>query len=143
MTLITRKRNTLPSVWDDLLNNNFFSPSQFANTKRTIPAVNIRNTPENYAIELAAPGMKKEDFKINVDGNLLTVSSEAESTASNDEENYTRKEYSYHSFERTFTLPDEANSDEISAKYIDGVLGIAVAKKEEAKAKPARTIAIA
>jgi HSP20 family protein len=82
---------------------------------------------------MAAPGLKKEDFKIAMEGNLLTISSEKEEQNEEKEERYTRQEYSYSSFERSFTLPDEVNKDKIDAHYKDGVLELILSKKEEAK----------
>ena len=93
---------------------------------------------------MAAPGMKKSDFRIELDGNLLTINSEA--TNQNEEkdgERYTRREFSYQSFQRSFTLPKEVvDSDKINARYEDGVLRLLIPKKEEAKPKPAKMIAI-
>ncbi|HEU5366741.1 MAG TPA: Hsp20/alpha crystallin family protein, partial [Hanamia sp.] len=84
-------------------------------------------------VSLAAPGLKKEDFKINLEGNMLTISSEKEEKNEEKDEKYTRQEYSYSSFERSFTLPDEVNQDKIDAHYQDGVLNLVLPKKEEAK----------
>ena len=85
-------------------------------------------------ISVAAPGLKKNDFHINVDGNMLTISAEKEETKEEkEEENYTRKEYNYSSFSRSFTLPQEVNREKIEASYEDGVLKLVLPKKEEVK----------
>ena len=84
-------------------------------------------------VSLAAPGLQKKDFKIDVEGNLLTISCELEDTVEEKEEKFSRKEYSYSSFERSFTLPDEVNKEKIDARYNDGILEIKLPKKEEAK----------
>jgi HSP20 family protein len=98
-----------------------------------VPAVNIIERKEDYLVSLAAPGLKKEDFKIDLEGNMLSISSEKEEENEEKDEKYTRKEYSYSSFERSFTLPDEVNKDKIDAQYKDGVLELVLPKKEEAK----------
>lgn len=101
---------------------------------QTIPSVNVTETDQNFSIELAAPGLKKEDFNIEVEGNVLMISSEKESEKKEGEEKsnkFFRREYSYSSFSRSFTLPENADAGKISAKYQDGVLILTVAKKEK------------
>lgn len=97
------------------------------------PLVNISERKEDYLVSLAAPGLQKKDFKIDVEGNLLTISCELEDTVEEKEEKFSRKEYGYSSFERSFTLPDEVNKEKIDARYNDGILEIKLPKKEEAK----------
>jgi HSP20 family protein len=109
---------------------------------RNLPAVNISETENDLVIEVAAPGMKKKDFKIEIDGDQLHISYKKEEKAENSETNHWRREFSFESFERTFTLPTIVESDRIFAAYNDGILKISVPKKEEAKKKPARTIEI-
>jgi HSP20 family protein len=123
----------------------FFNDSYPAKTGvvgRNIPAVNISETENEYVIEVAAPGMQKKDFRIEMDGDLLHLSYKKEEKAENKESNHWRKEFSYESFERSFTLPKIVDGDKIGATYNDGILKISVPKKEEAKKKPARTIDI-
>jgi HSP20 family protein len=108
----------------------------------TVPPVNITENQDNYLVSLAVPGMKKDDFKIDVDGNMLTISSEKEETKEEKEKKFTRKEYSYSSFSRSFTLPDEVNREKIDAKYEDGVLKISLPRKEEVKKPTAKQIAV-
>jgi HSP20 family protein len=115
----------------------FFNADPFS-SKSTLsrnPAVNIAEDENEFHIELAAPGLKKEDFKINLEQNLLSVSAEkkVEETETDELKKYNRVEYNYSSFMRTFTLPDTADYAKISAEYKDGVLFISIAKKEEAK----------
>lgn len=101
---------------------------------RFIPAVNIKETDNNISLTLAAPGFKKEDFKIALDHNHLTISSEQKSENVEAEEGkYTRKEYSYSSFSRTFTLPNTIDAEKINASYVNGELVITLPKKEELK----------
>src|ERR1700709_569438 len=116
-------------VFDSLINDSRLN-DRFINK---IPAVNIAETENEFHIELAAPGLKKEDFKINLDKNVLSVS--AEKKAENEEESkkYSKREYSYNSFVRSFTLPESADYSKIDAEYTDGVLKLNVTKKEEAK----------
>ena len=113
-------------------------------TGTTIPAVNIKENAESFQVEMAAPGMTKDDFKIELEGNVLTITSEKNLENEVDEgEKYSRKEFSYQSFQRTFTLSKEVVDDEkIEAKYQNGVLHLTIPKKEEAKKKPPRMIQI-
>jgi HSP20 family protein len=99
----------------------------------SVPSVNISEDSDQYKVALAAPGLKKSDFNIKVDGNTITISSEKEETKEEKEVKFTRHEYSYSSFSRTFTLPDEVNQDKIEAVYADGVLTLTLPKREEAK----------
>ncbi|QHT69529.1 Hsp20/alpha crystallin family protein [Rhodocytophaga rosea] len=108
----------------------------------TTPAVNVVETKENFTVEVAAPGLKKENFQINLNNNLLTIASTYEK--SNEEANgkYTRKEFGYTSFQRSFTLPTTVDSSKIEASYKEGILYVYLPKREEAKEKPARQINI-
>ncbi|MDF1676924.1 MAG: Hsp20/alpha crystallin family protein [Vicingaceae bacterium] len=144
MTLIKRRENMFPTTWNDLFNDDFFRGHSLAKSDFTVPAVNIKENTDNYAIELAVPGKKKEDFNIELDNDLLTISSEdkSESTEENKDENYTKREFRYSSFSRSFTLPDAADGEKISANYKDGVLNVIIHKKDEAKVKAKRMIEI-
>ena len=148
MTLIKRTESNwpFPSMMDNLFSRDLmdWSTSNFSNTNTTIPAVNIKETDDDFQIEVAAPGMDKKDFKINLENNQLMISSERKNHVKEKDENYTRKEFSYQSFQRTFNLSDQMiDGDKISAKYCDGVLCITLPKREEVKPKPARLIKIA
>jgi len=137
MTLVkfnSDKRNNplLPGfndVFDSIFNDTFFNDRMVTR----VPAANISETPEHYHLELAAPGLKKDDFKLNLDRNVLTISVEQHSENSDNQKNYSKREYSYSSFVRSFTLPDSADDNSIEATYTDGVLKVDIAKKEEAK----------
>ena len=111
---------------------------------KSTPAVNIKEEGERFLVELAAPGMKKEDFQIDIDHNVLTISAETKQEEEHKDEkgHYTRKEFNYSAFKRAFTLPETVESDRIEASYIDGLLSIHIPKREEAKQKPVRSIAI-
>lgn len=149
MTLVKRNGgllNTMPALFDDSFYRDLFNwgNTNFSDTNTTIPAVNIKETAENYEVEVAAPGMTKEDFKVELNGNDLTISSErANQNEKTEGERYTRREFSYQSFQRTFTLQkDVVDIDKIEAKYENGLLHLLIPKKEEAKKKPPRLIQI-
>ncbi|OEK01004.1 hypothetical protein BFP97_05530 [Roseivirga sp. 4D4] len=98
-----------------------------------IPAANVKENENEYIIDLAAPGMAKGDFKIDIENGALTISSEKEEESEDKSDDYTRKEFSYSSFTRSFRLPESINEDKIKAKYENGVLVVSLPKKEEAK----------
>lgn len=142
---LARKNNWLPAVFDDVFNQDWLS--EIDRTQRigkSVPAVNVKETDENFVVEVAAPGMKKEDFSIELDNKLLTISSETkeERVSENKDEQFTRKEFSYASFSRSFTLPETVDNSKISADYADGVLKIDLPKREEAKTEAKRRIEI-
>jgi HSP20 family protein len=143
MKLIKRVDGLLPAMWDNFSYDDWFVKPDRFNSGTGLPAVNILETDNDFQLQLAVPGMKKSDFKIDVDNNVLTISSEEKSEVENTETNYTRREFYYNSFKRSFTLPETVNNDKIVAKYKDGVLSILIPKKEEAKPKPPKTIQIA
>ena len=97
------------------------------------PAVNVKETDKNYEITLAAPGLQKDDFKIDVNGSMITISAEKDEKKEEKEESFTRREYSYSSFSRSFTLPEDINQDRSDANYVNGELKLLLPKKEEAK----------
>jgi HSP20 family protein len=142
------KRNDVPvfsRIFNDFFDKEFFdwSNNNYAPENTTLPAVNIKETESEFRVELAVPGMNKKDFKIDLRDNVLTISSEKETKTEEDNDVYTRKEYNYQSFTRMFTLPDTiVDSDKIKAEYINGELIISIPKKEEAKKKEPRMIAI-
>jgi len=106
-----------------------------------VPAVNIAETDGDFQIELAVPGLKKEDFKINIDKNVLSISSEKKNENSQEGKKFSKREYSYTSFTRSFTLPETIDHNKIDAAYVDGILKLTIAKKEEAKVQ-SREIAV-
>lgn len=144
MSLVRRNNNvSFPSILDELLKPDWFGGME--NSNSTVPAVNIKETEKDFTIELAAPSKKKEDFNIEVNENVLTISSEVKSEKEDKKENeiYTRREFKYNSFKRAFTLPETINEDEIKASYEDGVLQLILPKKEEALPKSKKFIDIA
>ena len=136
MTLVKfndkRNNSLLPGfndVFDSIFNDTFFNDRLITR----VPAVNISESENKYHVELAAPGFKKDDFKLNLEGNNLTISVEQSSDHNDNQKNYSKREYSYSSFVRSFTLPESADESQINASYNDGILRIDVAKREEAK----------
>ena len=137
-----RTTSALPGLMENFFNRDLFDLGNVATPGTTLPAVNLRETKDNFIVEVAAPGMKKNDFTVKLDNNQLIISAEKESKEEENDEEYTRKEFSYESFQRTFTLPQTVVAENISAKYVDGVLNITIPKKEEAKQKPLKEIKI-
>lgn len=137
----------IPSLMEDFFLRDLFDTSNgsWTSSGATLPAVNIGETNDAFIIEVAAPGMKREDFHVERDNNMLTISSTREGKQEEKDKGnlYSRREFSYQSFQRTFALPEnKIEGDKISAKYTDGILYITVPKKEEAKVKPPKQIAI-
>ncbi len=131
----------LPNVFNDFFRD--WSTSNFSDTNTTLPAVNIKENENEFIVDVAVPGMDKKDFKIDLDNDILTISSEKTSNNDTSNESYTRKEYSYMSFKRSFTLPKGViDNDKIKATYKNGELKITIPKLEEAKPKPAKLIEV-
>ncbi len=137
--------NQFPSVFDRFLDNDMFNWNfnNFAATNSTLPTVNIKENVDGFIVEMAAPGLVKENFKIELNNSLLTISSEVSNeNKTSENERYTRREHNYQSFSRSFTLPGSVNREAISAKYENGILIVSIPKSEEAKPKPKRQIEI-
>lgn len=133
---LIRTGDLFPSVFNDFFrpwNDWFGNGGGLMGSLITTPAVNITETKDDYRLSLAAPGLKKDDFNIDIDGSMITISCEKEETKEEKEGKSTRKEYNYSSFKRSFTLPDEVMKDKIEALYEGGVLKLILPKKEEAK----------
>lgn len=117
-------------------------PSRFWNGKTVEPALNIKESEDKFEIELAAPGFSKKDFNVTIDEGCLNISGEKSMEEEEKEENYTRREFSYNSFERSLQLPENVKEEEIKAHYHDGILSFDLAKKEEAKKRPPKVVKI-
>lgn len=143
-TSLARVAERMPIVFDEFFRpwTDWFDTTNLMGRVLNVPAVNIAEHKDEYQVSVAVPGMKKDDFKIDVEGNVLTISSEKEETSEDTEGQYTRREYNYSSFTRSFTLPDEVNKEKIEAKYEDGVLKISMPRKEEAKRLLAKQVPI-
>ena len=148
MNLVKKNGNRFPSfspMFDDFFGRELFNwgNNNYSSTSTTMPSVNIRETADNYEVEVAAPGMEKKDFKITLDGNLLTISSSKQQSNEETNDRYTRREFSYQAFQRSFELPkDVVDEDNINARYENGLLYLSIPKKEEAKKKEPKMIEI-
>jgi len=132
---------SLDSIWDDFFNRDYLTKAFDLGTK--VPAVNTKETDTAYELEVAVPGMKKEDFKISLDDRFLTISSEKkEEKEEKDGEKITRKEFSYSSFKRSFQLPDNVKQEDISANYENGLLKVVLPKTISDKKQNTKTIEI-
>lgn len=142
MALIKWNRGGVPSMNEMI--ENFFNTDvgDMLSERGTLPSVNVKESKEDYRLEVAAPGLDKNDFNLQIDNNILTISAEKEEKQEKKEEAYNRKEFSYTSFSRSFTLPDVVEHDKIEANYRDGILHICIPKKEEAKVKASKRINI-
>ena len=140
MNLIRKQPPFFPSLIDDFINTdwNLKVPS----FSSTVPAVNIKELDFQFEIELAVPGMKKDDFEIEVEDGVLSISSTQEEEQVNEKGKFTRREFSYSSFRRSFTLPDSVNPTKIDATYKEGVLLVLLPKHKEAQPQPKKLIKI-
>ncbi|HSV88716.1 MAG TPA: Hsp20/alpha crystallin family protein [Bacteroidales bacterium] len=144
LPILRSSRTNLPGLIDDFfgrdLMQNFFDIQTGINT----PAVNVIETNNNFCIEVAAPGLEKKDFKVEIENNVLVISSEKEeSNEDRKDDRYMRREFSYTSFKRSFALPGSVEADKIKATHRNGILQIEIPKKEEARHKPPRNIEVA
>ncbi|HEA30824.1 MAG TPA: Hsp20/alpha crystallin family protein [Leeuwenhoekiella sp.] len=146
MSLIQRTpENWLPSVIDDMFKTDWLGgTSNVNNIGVSIPAVNITEKDDTFEVEVAAPGKAKEDFNIELDNDVLTISASAknENEEQDKKAKYTRREFSYSTFKRAFSLPDSVDNAKIAASYNNGVLLLTIPKKEEAKVQAKRMIEI-
>jgi len=149
MTLARLSNNwfpTVPSVFDKFFDGELmdWNRTNFSSTNSTLPAVNVKETDNEFLIEVAAPGMNKNDFKIEYDNGRLTISSEhKEESEKKEGEKVTRREFSYQSFQRSFTVAETAvDAEKIKANYKEGILFITLPKRDEIKPKPAKEIKI-
>ena len=146
MTPAQSKKETLfPSLLSDLFDTDrFFSNRWFEREfKDSVPAVNVIENGKEFNLDFAAPGFDKSDFVIDVEDNILTVSAERSKEEKKEEENFTRKEFSYNSFSRSFNLPKTLNTEKIDARYNDGILRLSIPKKEEAKSSSKKQFRVA
>ena len=139
MNLIQKQNTFIPFLFDDFINREFnLDKSIF----ETYPAVNIKELDSLFQIELAVPGKNKNDFQIEIEGGLLTISSNVEEKNNSDNFKFTKREFSYNNFKRTFTLPESIDETKIDAKYFEGVLKISLPKQKESMAQPKKIIKI-
>jgi HSP20 family protein len=137
--------NQFPDLFDRFFDNDLFdwSNRNYSSTNTTLPSVNVKEDPNGFEVEMAAPGFEKTDFRVSLNKNLLTLSSERKvENETHEGQRFTRREFSYQSFSRSFTLPEVVQQDDISAKYENGILKVRIPKKEDAKPKPPKQIEI-
>ena len=125
---------TLSSWMDDFFNDRFQGFNNEGNF--STPAVNVRDHDNSYELQVAAPGLKREDFHVDLNDNVLTIKTEQKSESDDTNDNYSRREFSYSSFERRFQLPEGISQDDIQAKYEDGILKIDIPKMEKKEPEP-------
>jgi HSP20 family protein len=142
MIPMIRRKSMLPTFNDEFFGDNLFGRFFETPANTTMPAVNIKEGKEDFNIEVAAPGFDKNDFKIDLNNNVLEISSEKEVKNEENDSKTMRCEFQYASFKRYFTLPDSVESEKIKASYKDGILSVVIPKKDEAKVKPVRQIAV-
>jgi len=142
MTLI--KHSDWPTLRGSMLSDFFDDDVFFKNPmgRRSLPSVNIKETEKSYELEMAAPGYNKKDFNISIEGNMLTVSAERKQEQEKTEDHYTRREFGYESFSRSFNLPSNTSEDDINARYEDGILKLSINKKDTATAKNKKAITV-
>tara|TARA_R110002020_G_scaffold16745_1_gene59170 strand:+ start:844 stop:1287 length:444 start_codon:yes stop_codon:yes gene_type:complete len=146
MSLVKRtNENWLPSIFDDMFKTDWLGGTTNVNSIGvSIPAVNIMEKDESFEVAVAAPGKTKDDFNIELDNDVLTISAEQKTENESSDKNgrFTRKEFSYSTFKRAFSLPETVDNEKINAKYENGVLNISIPKKEEAKVQAKRLIEV-
>jgi len=144
MTLV-RYQNQVPNLFERFFNNELdnWNRNNYSEPNTTLPSVNIKENTDAFEVEVAAPGFDKSDFNIELNNDILTISSEKkEENEVKEDEKVTRREFSYQSFTRSFTLPELVEDEKIAAKYENGILSINIPKKEEAKPKPIKQIEV-
>jgi len=142
---LVRFSNQVPSLFDRFFEGDLFdwSNRNYSLTNTTLPSVNIKENNDAFVVDVATPGFDKNDFKLELNNDLLTISSEKKvETETKEGEQFTKREFSYQSFSRLFTLPNTANAEGIVANYENGILRVSIPKKEEAKPRPSRMIEI-
>jgi len=140
--MLPRVYRSVPGIWDNFFGRDYMPETYMNGSYKNVPAVNIMENNDSYTIEVAAPGLSKKDFNIHLENDVLTISSEKEIKEDNHEGKTYRKEFSYNSFSRCFSLPDSIEASKIKASHKDGILYVELPKREEAKVQPARQIAI-
>jgi len=147
MSLLKRKSTDLVpfrSLLTDMLDaDRFFGNDSFFKNLTKVPSANIKEQKDRFEVELAAPGMDKKDFKVEITNNILSISAEKKIEKSEEKDNYTRREFSYDAFTRSFELPATVNEDAIDAQYKEGILTLTLPKKEEAITSKRKEIAVA
>ena len=140
--MLAKVNRTSPNFWDGFFGMDFYPEHYHRNGFKSLPAVNISEDESGFIIEVAAPGLEKKDFRIDLERDCLTISSAREENTEDKKDQYTRREFRYNSFSRSFSLPDTVDAEKITASHKNGILSVSLPKLEAAKPKPARNIAI-
>lgn len=144
MTLM--KKSDWPSLFNNSLLSDFFDNDRFFDSdwlrKQSVPSVNVKETDKFFEVEMAAPGLTKKDFNVTAENGVLTISSEKKEEKEEKEKDYTRKEFSFRSFSRSFALPEKVNEEDIKANYEDGILKLHIAKKMISQPKHVKAIEV-
>ena len=135
-------RNYVPAYWDDFFNDNFFSQLKNTGCEGNSPAVNVSENDKGFTIELAAPGISREDFNLEVENDVLTISTEQKENKEEQTQNFLRREFNFHSFKRSFQLPETIDQEQIKASHEAGILKLTLPKKEEMVQKAHRQIEV-
>ena len=135
-------RSYVPAYWDDFFNDNFFNQLNSRNCNWNSPAVNISEDDNGYTIEVAAPGIPRKEFNIEIENDVLTISTEKKESKEEQKQNFLRREFNYRSFKRSFELPESINQEQIKATHVDGILTLSLPKKKEEVQKAPRHIEV-
>jgi len=135
-------RNYVPAYWDDFFNDGFFNQLNSSTSNSNTPAVNVSEDESGYTIEVAAPGLSRKEFNLEVDDDILTISTEQKESKEEKKQNYLRREFNYHSFKRSFRLPETVDQEQIRATHKSGILTLSLPRKEEAVQNSPRQIAV-
>jgi len=138
MSLVKRNNLVFPALMNELFKPDWFGGLE--TVSHSLPSVNIKENETNFELQLSVPGRNKEDFQIEIDKDVLTVSAVVKNEEVEREEKYNRREFSFNSFKRSFTLPNTINAEKIEAEYQNGILSFVLPKKAEALPKPKRQI---
>lgn len=135
-------RNYVPAYWDDFFNDRFFNQLNSEESTSNTPAVNVSEEEKGYTIEVAAPGLDRKDFSLEVDDDILTISTEQKESKEEKKQNYLRREFNYHTFKRSFRLPETVDQEQIKATHESGILTLSLPKKKEVVQNSPRQIAV-
>ena len=150
MNLTLKKNGGIPSLLSDffgtsLMDKDFFDPESDLFVSRVgvnVPTANITETPKEYKLELAAPGLERKDFKVEVENHVLKISAEKEEEKKETQGKYSRREYSFNSFSRSFRLPENVKEENIDARYENGILKVSLPKAKETPVEPAHKVPV-
>jgi HSP20 family protein len=135
-------RSYVPAYWDDFFNDGFFNQLNSKNSNGNSPAVNIYEDEKGYTVEVAAPGVSRKDFNLEIENDVLTISTERKESKDEKKHNFLRREFYYRSFKRSFELPETIDQDKIKASHDAGILTLSLPKKEEVVQKAPRQIEV-